>query len=243
MPKTHTPGSRLEKRGSRFYSAEMGRWVSKDPIGEEGGINVYLFANNAPFAWYDAIGLLSKTTTYHYNVPSTQMMTMPDGTRAAGSAQVTVWQFAYSSESCGFLWLKQRLVDYDPKVAVEIKINADFTPGTQAGGGYTILTHEEHHRDIDYSWATRLDGIISPYIGWCVCPPCFGAMNAYLSAIKQYYGNYRDYENKQFDCSVYPPGPNRTSVCNAANTLASTLNTQYANVVVPAKTAMDNACK
>jgi hypothetical protein len=25
--------------------------------------------------------------------------------------------------------------------------------------------------------------------------------------------------------------------------LASTLNTQYANVVVPAKTAMDNACK
>jgi len=35
-PKTHTPGSRLEKRGSRFYMPGLGRWASRDPIREIG---------------------------------------------------------------------------------------------------------------------------------------------------------------------------------------------------------------
>ncbi len=36
-PKTHTPLPRLQERGHRFYSAEVGRWVSRDPINEIGG--------------------------------------------------------------------------------------------------------------------------------------------------------------------------------------------------------------
>lgn len=35
-PKTHTPGSRLQERGLRYYSANMARWLSRDPIGEPG---------------------------------------------------------------------------------------------------------------------------------------------------------------------------------------------------------------
>ena len=35
-PKTHTPGSRLQERGHRFYNPGLGRWVSRDPIGELG---------------------------------------------------------------------------------------------------------------------------------------------------------------------------------------------------------------
>jgi hypothetical protein len=34
MPKTHTPGSRLEKRGHRFYNPGLGRWASRDPVAE-----------------------------------------------------------------------------------------------------------------------------------------------------------------------------------------------------------------
>ena len=33
---THTPGSRLQQRGARYYSPELGRWLSRDPIGEAG---------------------------------------------------------------------------------------------------------------------------------------------------------------------------------------------------------------
>ena len=34
--------------GYRYYSAEMGRWLSRDPIREAGGVNLYSFVGNEP---------------------------------------------------------------------------------------------------------------------------------------------------------------------------------------------------
>jgi RHS repeat-associated protein len=43
--------------GYRFYSAEMGRWLNRDPIGEEGGVNLYGFIGNNGTNRYDVLGL------------------------------------------------------------------------------------------------------------------------------------------------------------------------------------------
>jgi len=43
--------------GFRYYSAEIGRWISRDPIGERGGINIYGFAGNVPTVNIDPLGL------------------------------------------------------------------------------------------------------------------------------------------------------------------------------------------
>ncbi|MBN1671944.1 MAG: hypothetical protein JXR37_12975 [Kiritimatiellae bacterium] len=40
---TLTPESRVEELGLRFYSPNLGRWVSRDPIEESGGVNLYGF--------------------------------------------------------------------------------------------------------------------------------------------------------------------------------------------------------
>ena len=32
----------------RYYSTSLGRWLSRDPIGEGGGENTYRFVKNAP---------------------------------------------------------------------------------------------------------------------------------------------------------------------------------------------------
>ena len=42
--------------GYRFYDPETGRWPSRDPIGEMGGINLYGFVYNAPYDWFDDLG-------------------------------------------------------------------------------------------------------------------------------------------------------------------------------------------
>lgn len=42
--------------GYRYYSPELGRWPSRDPIGEEGGLNVYFFVVNAPIDTVDTLG-------------------------------------------------------------------------------------------------------------------------------------------------------------------------------------------
>jgi hypothetical protein len=44
--------------GHAFYSPTQSRWVSRDPIEEEGGHNLYVFAKNAPMNHVDLLGLL-----------------------------------------------------------------------------------------------------------------------------------------------------------------------------------------
>lgn len=41
----------------RWYDPETGRWLSPDPIGISGGVNLYLFCNNNPVNFIDPEGL------------------------------------------------------------------------------------------------------------------------------------------------------------------------------------------
>ena len=43
--------------GYRFYSPTLGRWLTRDPIEEEGGLNLYGFARNLPLSYVDPFGL------------------------------------------------------------------------------------------------------------------------------------------------------------------------------------------
>ena len=44
--------------GYRFYDASNGKWISRDPIEEKGGLNLYGFVSNAPVSKWDELGLL-----------------------------------------------------------------------------------------------------------------------------------------------------------------------------------------
>ena len=40
----------------RWYDAEIGRWLSKDPIGLTGGLNLYAFCDDTPIVYADPRG-------------------------------------------------------------------------------------------------------------------------------------------------------------------------------------------
>ena len=42
----------------RAYSAELGRWLSRDPAGEKGGINLYAYVENNILNMVDLLGLV-----------------------------------------------------------------------------------------------------------------------------------------------------------------------------------------
>jgi len=43
----------------RYYHPELGRWISRDPIGEKGGLNSYVSLDNDPASRIDALGLFA----------------------------------------------------------------------------------------------------------------------------------------------------------------------------------------
>ena len=42
--------------GHRFYNPELGRFIARDPVGEDGGMNVYVFVENGPIRRIDPFG-------------------------------------------------------------------------------------------------------------------------------------------------------------------------------------------
>jgi RHS repeat-associated protein len=72
----------LSYYGYRYYSASVGRWLSKDPIEENGGLNLYAFANNNALIHIDPDGraVLSPALIAVASGPSTAATTVTAAT-------------------------------------------------------------------------------------------------------------------------------------------------------------------
>ncbi|MEM9445231.1 MAG: RHS repeat-associated core domain-containing protein [Verrucomicrobiota bacterium] len=52
--------TKLSYYGFRYYSSNLGRWINRDPIEENGGMNLYAFVENDSINFIDLIGFLKK---------------------------------------------------------------------------------------------------------------------------------------------------------------------------------------
>ena len=75
--------------GYRYYSPSLGRWLARDPIGENGGKNLYGFCRNRPVGRFDKLGLhtcaATKDTTC-FGFPVTMSKTS-DTTKCIGTCK------------------------------------------------------------------------------------------------------------------------------------------------------------
>jgi RHS repeat-associated protein len=72
--------------GYRFYSPLMQRWISRDPIEEEGGINVYAFAEGDPIGSFDSLG--------HAGSPAGSCLLNPEAMRLAAELAIEAGEAA-----------------------------------------------------------------------------------------------------------------------------------------------------
>ena len=56
--------------GFRYYDPETGRWLSRDPLGEQGGLNLYGFVGNDGVNRRDYLGLAEETYDNYEIIPS-----------------------------------------------------------------------------------------------------------------------------------------------------------------------------
>ena len=54
----HHAGNNLNMTLYRAYDTELGRWLSADPIGEAGGVNLYGYVEDNPINLWDPLGLV-----------------------------------------------------------------------------------------------------------------------------------------------------------------------------------------
>ena len=54
--------------GYRYYNASVGAWISRDPMEEQGGANLYNFVGNRPIDCVDRLGLITYFSSYEYVV-------------------------------------------------------------------------------------------------------------------------------------------------------------------------------
>jgi RHS repeat-associated protein len=78
--------------GYRFYSPSFGRWLSKDPIEEWGGLNLYGFVGNSPINAIDRLGL---EITYYYGNEASSIF-YPDGSVPYLNGE-TAWEMLIAS--------------------------------------------------------------------------------------------------------------------------------------------------
>jgi len=89
----------------RYYDPETGRYISADPIGLQGGINLYAYVSNDPVNYIDPMGLYVGTLTAPLWVMPVPGARVVAGTIIAGSAIYSgykAWQYWNEAKSNPF---------------------------------------------------------------------------------------------------------------------------------------------
>ena len=109
--------------GYRSYSPELGRWINRDPIGEQGGINIYSFVLNRSINTFDKFGLLGSCTLISGPTPvkgakwekkKTDLDVITNNRGASIYGGITTWELKGEVKCCCkflfFSWTKTKTV-------------------------------------------------------------------------------------------------------------------------------------
>ena len=113
----------------RFYRPDLGRWLNRDPIEEEGGENLYAFCANNPVLYYDILGMTDWMTVLRgaIQIVSGTMLAITAGSSVVGSgglstpAAIALTAWASVSIASGIQTLSAGLNDRGSPEAIQVQ--------------------------------------------------------------------------------------------------------------------------
>ncbi len=142
----------------RYYEATNGRWLNRDPIGEEGGLNLYGMVGNDPANQVDVLGMASETfnsiTVKRKQVRwlailRSQIGKKPDNSREDPYGH---WWFEFDGESYGG-WPADGVGLIETVTGVPGRLNGT---NSMHASGLASATRDGHHGDsAEESWHPR----------------------------------------------------------------------------------------
>jgi len=162
--------------GYRYYSPRLGRWLSRDPMEEKGGWNLYAAMANSPVYWFDSDG--AEPTTQPA-VPAEKAISIGgevlwDGVGMVGLpalfganwvwAKLTTW----TTDGTTVINQPQWLHDHGTRSMWSSSLVASTGPTfyRKASSSSKSGTTECYCASIGYKWSQGLGEVKVPYLGW-----------------------------------------------------------------------------
>ncbi|HWA28929.1 MAG TPA: RHS repeat-associated core domain-containing protein [Lacunisphaera sp.] len=154
--------------GHRYYSATLGRFINRDPIEEDGGLNLYGFAGNDGVNGWDYLGLavgMSEdpflTITPRSRPPDYRVNPWEDGTTTT-SADFLGRRFE-SAYNNGGVWNSLRITDRPGPVFGNTANAPNRMTGADIAARIELLGQISDEVDSERSWWDRNFGERNPY--------------------------------------------------------------------------------
>ena len=200
--KINDPKVSVAYYGYRYYDPVTGRWPSRDPIGEKGGINLYGFVGNDGVNNSDLHGReIIERHNGQYRQIDGRFAGEIDGKLADGKTFAPfVLQIKISfSLNNWFGNVKLSKANFDVTVALREEI---------------ARAHEEMHVAKFGKWWNALADLVEPELGWGCCP---SQRRDFITSAVDLYASESYVENLEMDRDMYE------SLDNNANYLAELL--------------------
>lgn len=184
-----------------FYNPETGRWLSRDPIEEQGGVNPYGMVGNGPVNKCDYLGL--KIT--RYTGQASASTSMQNGVEA-GATDAT-WSFEEPQFS-------QKKGKWCVKLSGKMTVSISYTPGVFDENGLSALEHERRHEGIHREWFNDLVDRTSSIDG-CYCNLSCAHLAAQVARAMHQMNYFQSKaQNALFDLNSYPNTIRRLGLYN-----------------------------
>ena len=210
--------------GYRFYSPELGRWLSRDGILEVGGFNIYTFINNNAIDTIDVIGnkaFVDKDGPTYLSDQDYDVWAVKQGGSKNNDGKtmpiiVDLGTYQWEAFPCINKGGGRQLWATDTHGYYELRVRKS-RQNIPARSGRSAMDHEIQHYENAKNRLVNWDKALWSFVGPCYCAPCDGIIDEFLNAYSDYI-LYRYYEqDNQLDCDDYPLNdPIRTTSCNLA---------------------------
>ncbi|MBK9989188.1 MAG: RHS repeat-associated core domain-containing protein [Verrucomicrobia bacterium] len=170
----------------RWYSPNTGRFISRDPIEEDGGANLYGFTCNDPISKYDELGLVDnqfKDLGVHPSRPS-----IIAGKKGLLSGETTLSSFTWNWKISG------------ESTAYKIDLSNAVMKGTYWYATDKDKTHELHHVELWMKGGNLFEEQVKQFTG---CLPQVKCYSGLLDEVSKVYLLYAAAWQAEFDCKEY----------------------------------------
>ena len=187
----------------RPYSPSLGRFLPRDPIKEQGGLNLYGFCENESVSRIDRLGL-----KFIFKQEPTRTDALPDempkkpGLITIGHPKVIESRFDYYIGNHRFKKLYS-IKDLKTTYTVQILILSNINKDMKFPSGKSVLNHEQDHINSTKDFLQLFDSTASKYENDWQCMPCIEARIEHMNAMWYYYSKLLDLSGAILDKKDY----------------------------------------